>query len=135
MRISVRLNKKIEKVRNFFYLYTSGLNHKEIERLLKKDTLDAFAYFKSKTGIADQAAKRLSISSTFFVCKEIFISFIMQLTPARRLFYGIGIVGFLLGLIYVDLLYIISQINSRLHGFVKSDDFQDDATMVAFKVK
>jgi serine phosphatase RsbU (regulator of sigma subunit) len=33
----------------------------------------------------------------------------MQLTPARRLFYGIGMVGFLLGLIYVDLLYIIGS--------------------------
>ena len=30
---------------------------------------------------------------------------------------------------------IIGQINSRLHRFVKSNDFQDDATMVAFKVK
>ncbi len=109
MQLSNRLNRKIEKVRKFFYLYTSGLNHKEIERLLKKDTVDAFTYFKSKTGIADQAAKRPSISSIFFVCKEIFISFIMQLTPARRLFYGIGIVGFLLGLIYVDRLYIIGS--------------------------
>jgi serine phosphatase RsbU (regulator of sigma subunit) len=109
MQISYRLNKKIEKVREFFYLYTSGLNHKEIERLLKKDTVDAFSYFKSKTSITDQAAKRPSISSIFFVCKEIFISFTMQLTPARRLFYGIGIVGFLLGLIYTDLFYIVGS--------------------------
>ena len=48
MQLSGRLNKKIEKIREFFYLYTSGLNHKEIERLLKKDTVDAFSYFKSK---------------------------------------------------------------------------------------
>ena len=107
MRLSRRLNKKVQKLREFFYLYTSGLNHKEIERLLKKDTVDAFSYFKSKTNIADQAPKRPSISSIFFVCKEIFISFIMQLTPARRLFYGVGIVGFLLGLIYIDLFYIV----------------------------
>jgi len=106
MRISGRLNRKIEKVRDFFYLYTSGLNHKEIERLLKKDTVDAFSYFKSKTSMADQATRRITLRSVFFICKEIFISFIMQLTPARRLFYGIGMVGFLLGLIYIDLLYI-----------------------------
>jgi hypothetical protein len=30
---------------------------------------------------------------------------------------------------------IIGRINSRLHGFVKSDELQDDATIVAFKVK
>ena len=107
MQIFDRLNKKIERVREFFYLYTSGLNHKEIEQLLKKDTVDAFSYFKSKTSIGDHAAKRPLISSIFFVGKEIFISFTMQLTPARRFFYGIGIVGFLLGLIYIDLLYIV----------------------------
>ena len=30
---------------------------------------------------------------------------------------------------------IIGQIDSRLHKFVKSSDLQDDATMVAIKVK
>ena len=30
---------------------------------------------------------------------------------------------------------IIGQINSRLHQFVKSDELQDDATMVAIKMK
>jgi sigma-B regulation protein RsbU (phosphoserine phosphatase) len=34
--------------------------------------------------------------------KEIFISFMMQLTPARRFLYGLGIAGFLIGLIKVD---------------------------------
>ena len=30
---------------------------------------------------------------------------------------------------------IISQINTQLHNFVKSDELQDDATMIAIKVK
>ncbi len=30
---------------------------------------------------------------------------------------------------------IVGRINSRLHGFVKSDELQDDATIVAIKVK
>jgi sigma-B regulation protein RsbU (phosphoserine phosphatase) len=30
---------------------------------------------------------------------------------------------------------LISQINSKLRSFVKSDELQDDATMVAIKVK
>jgi serine phosphatase RsbU (regulator of sigma subunit) len=109
MKIPKPLKKKIERAKEFFYLYTSGLNRKEIERLLKKDTVDAIAYFKSKTSIADHAAKRPSVSSIFYVCKEIFISFIMQLTPARRFFYGIGIVGFIFGLIQIDLFYLIGS--------------------------
>ena len=109
MQISDRLKKKIEKVREFFYLYTSGLNRKEIEQLLKKDTVDAFSYFKSKTSISDHPAERPSIKAILSVAKEIFISFIMRLTPARRFFYGIGLVIFLLGLIYIDLLYIVAS--------------------------
>jgi sigma-B regulation protein RsbU (phosphoserine phosphatase) len=102
MRLSVGMHKRIKKAQKFFYLYTSGLSHREIEHLLKKDTMDAFSYFKGKTKLADRAPQRLSVGSIFHVCKEIFISFIMQLTPARRFFYGLGFVGFVIGLIKVD---------------------------------
>jgi len=102
MKLSVDMHKRLKKAQNFFYLYTSGLSHKEIEHLLKKDTMDAFSYFKGKTKLADRAPQRLSVGSIFHVCKEIFISFIMQLTPARRFFYGLGFVGFVIGLIKVD---------------------------------
>ena len=30
---------------------------------------------------------------------------------------------------------IVDRINSQLYEFVKSDELQDDATMVAFKIK
>jgi serine phosphatase RsbU (regulator of sigma subunit) len=30
---------------------------------------------------------------------------------------------------------ILNQINSQLHEFVRSDELQDDATMVAFKIR
>ena len=93
-------------LRKFFYLYTSGLNRKEIERLLKKDTVDALSYFKRKTNLPDDTANRSSFFSFMYMCREIFISFIMQLTPARRLFYGIAVIGFLLGFLYFNLLYI-----------------------------
>ena len=60
----------------------------------------------------------------------------MQLTPARRLFYGLGVAGFLVGLFEVDLLYmLVSFIILKLHSFVKSEKLQDDATMVAIKMK
>jgi len=89
------------------YVYTSGLNHREIERLLKTDALGAFRYLKGKTGLSDHPPKRLTVKSILFVAKEIFISFMMQLTPARRLFYGLGFAGFLVGLFKVDLFYLL----------------------------
>jgi len=107
MRFTQALNRKLNKIQEFFYLYTRGLNHREIELLLKKDALGAFTYLKGKTGLPDHPPKRLTVKSVFFVAKEIFISFMMQLTPARRLFYGLGVAGFLVGLLKADLFYIL----------------------------
>jgi hypothetical protein len=102
MRLSVGMHKRIKKAQKFFYLYTSGLSHREIEHLLKKDTMDAFSYFKGKTKLADRAPQRLSVGSIFHVCKEIFISFIMQLTPARRFFYWRGFFGVVFGFLKLE---------------------------------
>jgi serine phosphatase RsbU (regulator of sigma subunit) len=109
MKISEGINRRVKKIQKFFYLYTSGLNHKEIELLLKKDTMDAFSYFKAKTKIADQSPKRSSTGTFFYMAKAIFISFMMQLTPARRFFYGLGFAGFLIGLLKVDSLLMLGS--------------------------
>jgi sigma-B regulation protein RsbU (phosphoserine phosphatase) len=103
------LNRRLKKIQEFFYLYTSGLNHREIERLLKKDAVGAYTYLKGKTSLTDHPPKRLTVKSVFFVTKEVFISFMMQLTPARRLFYGLGVVGFLVGLFRGDLFYMLAS--------------------------
>jgi len=109
MKIAAGINRRVRKIQKFFYLYTSGLNHGEIEQLLKKDTVDAFTYFKAKTKIAEQSPKRRSVGTFFYMGKEIFISFMMQLTPARRFFYGLGFAGFLVGLIKVDSLLMLGS--------------------------
>lgn len=109
VKISVSINRGVKKIQKFFYFYTRGLNHREIEDLLKKDTVDAFSYFKAKTKIADKSPKRLSVGTFFYMGKEIFISFMMQLTPARRFFYGLGFAGFLIGLIKVDSLLMLGS--------------------------
>ena len=90
-------------------MYTSGLNHREIEQLLKRDTVDAFSYFKAKTKLADQSPKRSSVGTFFYMGKAIFFSFMMQLTPARRFFYGLGVAGFLIGLLKVDSLLMLGS--------------------------
>ena len=40
--MKLQIKKKIEQVKEFCRLYTTGLDHKEVERLLKKDALEAF---------------------------------------------------------------------------------------------
>jgi sigma-B regulation protein RsbU (phosphoserine phosphatase) len=109
MKIAKGINRRVRKIQKFFYLYTSGLSHREIERLLKKDTVDAFAYFKAKTKMPGQSPRRSSVGTFFYMAKAIFFSFMMQLTPARRFFYGLGLAGFLVGLLKADALLMLGS--------------------------
>ena len=89
-----------EKLKKFYYLYTSGLNRKEIEQLLEKDAREAFAYLKGKTDLKGIGRKRSTGRSIQVGLRTIFVTFLMQLKPARRLVYGIGLMLFLFGFIW-----------------------------------
>jgi len=106
-RTKSHLKNVIKKHRDFFQLYTTGLNRKEVERLLQKDTLEALTYYKDKTALKDSPPEKKSIISTVKVISEIFVSFLMQLTPARRFFYGLSFCGFVLGMIAAKGLWIL----------------------------
>ncbi len=105
--MKTHLKKKIGQAKEFYRLYTTGLNRNEVERLLKRDTLEALEYYKDKTSLRDKSLQTSSFKSTIRVVKEIFLSFLMQLTPARRLFYGISIIGFIIGFLWTKWLWII----------------------------
>jgi sigma-B regulation protein RsbU (phosphoserine phosphatase) len=83
------------------------LNRKEVEQLLKKDTVEAFEYFREKSSLKDKALPSNSLNTKLKVLKEIFYSFLMQLTPGRRLFYGLSIVGFVIGILWTKWLWVI----------------------------
>jgi serine phosphatase RsbU (regulator of sigma subunit) len=106
-RIKSYFEGKIKKARDFFQLYTTGMSRREIERLLHKDTLEALTYYKEKTSLADGPLEKKSIASKISAFKEIFMSFLMQLTPARRFFYGLGFCGFVIGMIAAKGLWIL----------------------------
>jgi serine phosphatase RsbU (regulator of sigma subunit) len=103
------IQKKIRKIRDFYTIYTSGLDTNEIEHLLKKDTIDAFSYLKRKAHLS-QKPQTNSIKKFLLVAKEIFLCFVMQLSPARRLVYGIGAIILILGLLTKDLIYLVSSV-------------------------
>jgi len=106
-RLKSVLENKIKKVRDFFELYTRGLNRREVERLMKKDALVALAYYKEKTSLEDSLPEKKSFKSTLNAIREIFLSFVMQLTPARRFFYGLSFCGFVLGMIAAKGVWIL----------------------------
>jgi serine phosphatase RsbU (regulator of sigma subunit) len=104
--MKLQIKKKIEHLKEFFRLYTTGLDHKEVDRLLKKDALEAFEYYKDKTSFQDKSLEKSSFRTTLRVVKEIFLSFLMQLTPARRLFYGISVFCFVAGLLWAKWMWL-----------------------------
>jgi serine phosphatase RsbU (regulator of sigma subunit) len=106
-RIKSYFKNKIMKARNFFQWYTTGLSRKEIERMLHKDALGALTYYREKTTLKDGPPEQKSLKSKITVVREIFLSFLMQLTPARRLFYGLGFVGFVLALLTAKVIWIL----------------------------
>jgi phosphoserine phosphatase RsbU/P len=106
-QIKSHFKNKIKAVRDFFQVYTTGLNRQEVERLLKKDALVALTYYRDKITLGDDLPEKASFKSKIIVFKEIFLSFLMQLTPARRLFYGISFVGFFIGLFAADTFWIL----------------------------
>ncbi|MGD2187090.1 MAG: PP2C family protein-serine/threonine phosphatase, partial [Desulfobacterales bacterium] len=62
---------------------------------------------KDKTTLKDSPLEKKSLKSKISVFKEIFMSFVMQLTPARRFFYGLSFVGFILALLTAKVIWII----------------------------
>ena len=106
-RMKPHFKDKIKKVRNFFRWYTTGMSRKEIEQLLQKDALEALTYYKEKTSLNGSPPGKKSFKSTVRVFKEIFMSFLMQLTPARRFFYGLSLIGLVLALITAKVIWIL----------------------------
>ncbi len=107
-RVKSYFKNAIRRHRDLFELYTSGLNRSEIERLLQKDTLEALSYYKDKTALKDSPPEAKSFKSIVRAFRAIFTSFLMQMTPARRLFYILSFFVFVLGIIAANGLWIIS---------------------------
>ena len=107
-RIKSYFKNTAKRHRDLFELYTSGLNRSEIERLLQKDTLEALSYYKDKTVYKDSPSEAKTFKSIIRAFRAIFTSFLMQMTPARRLFYILSFLVFILGIMVTNKLWIFS---------------------------
>jgi sigma-B regulation protein RsbU (phosphoserine phosphatase) len=97
------LSKSMQSLRNFYRLFTSGLTRAEIERLVKVDTRGMYAFYVRSMQRPESEAKPLKRFLGF--CRNLFLTFLLKLTPARRLLYGIAFVLFVLAVIYIDWWY------------------------------
>ncbi|NOX18302.1 MAG: serine/threonine-protein phosphatase [Chlorobi bacterium] len=93
------------KFRKIFDLYTSDLSFQEIERLIKRDAAEVYEFFKNDIP-KEEGEKKNKFTRAFIFMRSLFNAFIMRLSPARRIFYLVAVLTFLIG--------YLNQINSYL---------------------
>ncbi len=101
-RKAEQYQKEVEKSKPYGLLktYGDGMSSKEIESFLKRETVQAYDFYgrDQKKGPKEKLSGDKKLERGLVVAKNIFLSFLMKLTPARRLFYVVALISFLWGL-------------------------------------
>jgi len=108
-------DKPLQSLKNFYHLFTSDLTRAEIERLVKVDARGMYAFYLRHMQKPDLAKKPLKRALSF--CRDLFVTFLLKLTPARRLLYAIAVLLFALALIdtsWWDVVYVFVILNFLL---------------------
>ena len=90
------IKKSVEFLRKLYDLYGAGLTRAEMERLWKQDTRGMYEFYARHITRPDQEQSR--VKRVLLFSKELFISFLLKLTPGRRLLYAVGLFLFFTGL-------------------------------------
>lgn len=93
-------------LKRIFDLYTSDLSYQEIERLVKKEANEVYEFFKADIPKPDQSKTKF-VRGLIFV-RSLFNAFLLKLTPARRIFFLISLLFFLVGYTQENSLYIFT---------------------------
>ncbi|MFA3782365.1 PP2C family protein-serine/threonine phosphatase [Melioribacteraceae bacterium 4301-Me] len=82
-------------IKKLFDLYTSDLSYYEIERLIKQEAAEVYEFFKKD--IPKPEGNESKAKKSIIFIRSLFNAFIMKLSPARRIFYLIALLIFLIG--------------------------------------
>ena len=100
--------KQVKGLKAFYQLFTSDLNRAEIERLVKVDTRDMYAYFSRGIEVEDDELNPLQKFWRFL--KNLLTTFLLKLSPARRLIYGVSLLFFILAFVNSDWSFVFYAI-------------------------
>ena len=81
------------KLSRLYDFYTSDLSYKEIEKLIKRDVPELYNFYVKRMNAQGKPAR--TPRELFRFIRSLFIEFLYQLTPVRRLLYTIGLVLFI----------------------------------------
>ena len=91
------LRKTFKKI---YQLFTSDLSRGEIERLVKVDARGMYAFYLRHAQNAQKPAlEKKAWKRALIFARDLFVTFLLKLTPARRLLYALALFLFALALI------------------------------------
>lgn len=85
------------RARSFLDEYTRDLTSADVQRLLTRDTTEAYRYFTRHTDTREIDA-RVWYRRWPAQLRLVFVGFAMRLSPARRALYGVSVLAFLVGI-------------------------------------
>lgn len=89
--------KRWNNLRRFYQLYKSGLSLVEIERLIRRDVPGVYDFYRRDMEEPDHGKN--TVIRTLTLARNLFVTFLLKLTAARRLLYSVAIILFVYGII------------------------------------
>ncbi|MGE5430124.1 MAG: PP2C family protein-serine/threonine phosphatase [Syntrophomonadaceae bacterium] len=88
---------KWRALNRIYEIYTSDLSMKDVEKLIKRDAPEVYDFYVRRMKKPENS--RNSVERTFLFLRNLFIEFLLKMSPARRLFYSLALFFFLVGLL------------------------------------
>ncbi len=100
------LERPRQALHRFYELFARGLTTAEIERLIKVDTPGMYEFYARHMPRAPVSQKPLRRMLQF--SRNLFVTFLMKLTPARRLLYAVALVCVILAFWQSDMSWLFN---------------------------
>ncbi len=97
--------KLFDKLSRLYSFYTSDLSYKEVEKLIKQDLPELYGFYVNKMKQPQQHKK--SLRGLIIFLRDLFVEFLYQLSPIRRVIYTVSVIFFIYGILIPDLRWSI----------------------------
>lgn len=84
--------------KSIYHLYSNDLSYSEFERLIKREAPEIYAFYSAELTPLDLSKNKVSGTLTFL--KNLFVAFLMKLSPVRRIIYSMSLFFFFYGYLY-----------------------------------
>ncbi len=92
--------KLFDKLSRLYQFYTSDLSYKEVEKLIKQDLPELYGFYVDK--MKQPRRQKKSLRGLIIFIRDLFVEFLYQLSPIRRVIYTASVIFFIYGILISD---------------------------------